>query len=211
MSTSTDGCLICGGTLKTATGEPCPVCCKEQPKVSPVVVGIPAQYQGVRFDKSFLPQKLQGSYGDFMEELLITVVNDIAFYQKNLLICCRPNSGKTIWAYSLYAEVIAKGYTCPPLLDIVEARDALNSYSEKLTGAALSSARCAIIKLPRDMQFWMFNTISYVIERRVRAGGFTVFLYGGTIEELKLIDRDSCLSWLRGTGAFNTIKVESFS
>lgn len=208
---STNSCLICGGTYRTALGEPCPECCKEKPKASPVVAGIPAQYQGVMFDKSFLPQKLQGTYGEFMEELLRTIVNDIAFYQKNMLICCRPNSGKTVWAYSLYAGIIEKGYSCPPLVDIVEVRDILSSYTDKEGSALLSSSRCAIVKLPRDMQFWMFNKLSHILERRVRGGGFTIFLYGGTIEELKVVDRDGCLSWLRGTGAFNTVKVESFS
>lgn len=209
MST-VNSCLICGGTLKTALGEPCPECCKELPKMSPVVAGIPAQYQGVRFDKSFLPHELQKNYGEFMEELLATVIHDIAFYQKNMLICCRPNSGKTVWAYSLYAELIAKGYKTPPLMDIVEARDLMNSYSDKDGNTLLSKARCVIIKLPRDMQFWMFNSISYIIERRVRGGGFTIFLYGGTIEELTQLDKDNCLSWLRGSGAYNSVKVESF-
>lgn len=203
-------CLICGGTLKTATGEPCPVCAKVEKMEVPIVAGVPVQYQGIKFDKSFLPQNLQGKYGEFMEELLTTILNDFAFYQKNMIICCRPNSGKTVWSYTLYAEAMSKGYTMPPLLDIVEVRDVLNSYKDKDMNDLMSHARCAIIKLPRDMQFWMFNTISYVVERRVRGGGFTIFLYGGTTEDLSQIDKDGCLNWLRGSGAYNTVKVESF-
>ena len=101
------GCLICGGTLVTVDGKPCPECCKNGAMVPPVVKGIPAQYQGVKFDKSFLPAEMQGKYGEYMEELLLTIINDIAFYQKNIIICSRPNSGKTIWAYNLIAELTA--------------------------------------------------------------------------------------------------------
>ena len=203
-------CLICGGTLLTALGEPCPECCKERPLQAPVVKGIPIQYQGVRFDKSFLPNNMQSTYGKFMEELLETIVNDYAFYQKNLIICSRPNSGKTVWSYNLYAELTAKGYNLPPLKDIVEVKNILNSFDDVDMNTLFSTARCAIIKLPRDMQFWMFNSMSYIIERRVRNSGFTIFLFGGTVEELEQIDRDGCLKYLRGSGAYNTVKIESF-
>lgn len=203
-------CLICGGTLKTALGEPCPECTKKEGLQAPVVAGIPLQYQGVNFDKSFLPQELQKDYGTFMEDLLITIVNDIAFYQKNLIICSRPNSGKTVWAYTLYARLIAKGFETPPLMDIVEARDALNTWDNKEKGILLSSARCAVIKIPRDMQFWMFDTMSYILERRVRSNGFTIFLFGGSLDDLNAIDRKSTLSVMRGTGAYNTVKIHSY-
>lgn len=203
-------CLICGGTLKTALGEPCPQCAKLGEIKIPVVTGVPVQYQGVRFDKSFLPQNMQKAYGEFMEELLITIINDYAFYQKNMIICSRPNSGKTVWAYNLYSELTSKGYKIPPLLDIVEVRNAMDSYDDKDLNNLLSTARCAIIKLPRDMRFWMFNSLSYIVERRVRSGGFTIFLFGGTVEDLDSIDRDGVLKYLRGNGSYNTVKIESF-
>lgn len=203
-------CLICGGTLRDANGNPCPVCTKAEVHTTPVVKGIPIQYQGVAFDKSFLPANMQEKYGSFMEELMTTILNDLAFYQKNMIICSRPNSGKTIWAYNLYAKMISKGYDVPPLLDVVEVRDALNSYENKELSRQLSTSRCAIIKIPRDMQFWMFDSISYIVERRVRGGGFTIFLFGGTVDDLNRIDKNGTLSYLRGGGAYNTVKVESF-
>lgn len=203
-------CLICGGTKITAFGEPCPECTKNEAPASPVVAGIPTQYQGVAFDKSFLPNSMQEKYGTFMEELSRTIINDLPFYQKNMIICSRPNSGKTVWAYDLYAKMIAKGYKTPPLLDVVEVRDALNSYDNKDLSNLISTARCAIIKIPRDMQFWMFDTISYIIERRVRSNGFTIFLFGGTVEDLSNLDRNKTLSYLRGNGSYNTVRIESF-
>lgn len=203
-------CLICGGTGITADGKPCPNCSSVEAKTAPIVAGIPAQYQGVGFDKSFLPTNMQGEYGEFMEDLANSIINDLPFYQKNMIICSRPNSGKTIWAYSLYAKMIAKGYPTPPLMDIVEARNAMNSYDDKDLSRLLSTSRCAIIKIPRDMQFWMFDSMSYIIERRVRSNGFTIFLFGGTVEDLNMLDKNKVLSYLRGSGSYNTVKVESF-
>lgn len=203
-------CLKCGGDGKMANGSLCPECSKLIVKKTPIVQGIPVQYQGVKFDKKFLPEKEQKEYGTFMEDLLTTIVNDLSFYQKNLCICSRANSGKTVWAYSLIALLSAKGYTIPNLRDITEVRNILNSYDNKEEAALWSSARCAIIKLPRDMQPWMFDVMSYVVERRVRSDGFTIFLYGGTLDDLKFIDKYNRLPNMLGTGSYNTIKVESF-
>lgn len=203
-------CIMCGGTGVLVDGSPCPKCATEMLRTVPEVYGVPVQYQGVRFDKNFLPEKQQKTYGVFMEELLDTIINDLAFYQKNLLICSRPNSGKTVWSYNLYAKVIEKGYDMPPLKDIVEVRDILNSYSNKELAQMYSTARCAIIRIPRDVQFWMIDTISYVVERRVRSDGFTIFMFAGTEQDLKNADKYDKLKYLRGTGAYNTICVKSF-
>lgn len=205
-----EGCLICGGTLRTVLGEPCPNCCKDGKMLPPIVKGIPAQYQGVRFDKSFLPAEMQGKYGEYMEELLTTILSDASFYQKNLVICSRPNSGKTIWAYNLISDLASQGLEIPMLRDISEVRDILNSYDNKDLNRQYSEARCVIIKLPRDMQPWMFDSISYVIERRVRNDGFTIFLFGGTEDDLKQLDRYGRLYNLKGTGAYNTVSIVSF-
>lgn len=203
-------CLKCGGTGFLLSGEPCPDCSEELGVLTPIVHGVPAQYQGIQFDKSFLPEKEQKTYGVFMEELLDNIIHDYAYYQKNLLICSRPNSGKTVWAYNLYSILASKGYEIPPLRDISEVRSILNSYDNKQEAQLFSSARCAIVKIPRDIQPWMFDTMSYLVERRVRSNGFTIFLFGGSLDELKLLDRFDKLKYLRGTGAYNTIKIESF-
>lgn len=177
----------------------------------PTVYGVPAQYQGIRFDKSFLPEKEQKEYGVFMEELLETIINDIAFYQKNLIICSRPNSGKTVWSYNLYSLVTAKGYEMPPLKDVTEVRNILNSYNDKELAQLFSTSRCAVIRIPRDVQAWMFDTIAYIIERRVRSDGFTIFMFGGTEADLKAVDRFEKLKYLRGSGAYNTVSIKSFN
>jgi hypothetical protein len=183
---------------------------KEQTSMVPIVYGVPAQYQGLKFDKSFLPDKEQKDYGTFMEELMTTIVNDIAFYQKNMIICSRPNSGKTVWAYNLYSLITSKGFDMPPLKDVTEVRNILNSYTDKEMTQLYSDARCAVIRIPRDVQFWMFDTIGYIIERRVRSNGFTIFMFGGSEQDLKVVDKFDKLKYLRGTGAYNTVCIKSF-
>lgn len=202
-------CMLCSGTFKTATGEPCPVCCDKVESV-PIVAGVPVQYQGVKFDKSFLPLEMQGTYGEFMETLMTNIINDIAFYQKNILICSRPNSGKTVWAYSLISLIMSKGYGIPQLKDLMEVRAILNNYSDKEANELISTARCVVIKIPLDVQFWMFDILSSIVERRVRSNGFTIFLYGGTDEELRYADKNNKLKYILGSGAYNSIKLESF-
>lgn len=203
-------CIHCGGDGKLGNGLPCPVCSANILKEIPIVQGIPIQYQGVRFDKKFLPDKEQDKYGTFMEELLITIVNDSNFYQKNLLICSRPNSGKTVWAYSLISLLMAKGIETPNLRDIIEVRQIMSSYENKEESMLWSTARCAIVKIPRDIQPWILDSITTIIERRVRSGGFTIFLYGGTKEELMHSDRFEKLKYVIGNGSYNTLRIESF-
>lgn len=203
-------CIYCGGDGVMANGEPCPIHGKVSAIELPVLQSIPIQYQGVRFDKSFLPEKEQNGLGNYLEELLDTITHDITFYQKNILICSRPNSGKTIWAYTLYAMLVKNNREVPPLRDVIEVRDLFASKGTTDEARLFSEARCAIIKVPRDLQPWLFDSIAAIVERRVRNNGFTIFLYGGTKDDLKQIDRYGVLKSLEGTGAYNTIEIKSF-
>jgi len=204
-------CLRCGGTGILVNGDRCTECEKDTSALQPMVYGVPAQYQGVKFDKSFLPEKFQKTYGEFMEELMHTILTDYAFYQKNILICSKPNTGKTVWTYNLYSELSSKGYEIPTLRDIIEVRNILNSYADKDEANLISNARCMVVKIPKDIQFWMFDTLSSLVERRVRNDGFTIFLFGGSKDDLKYADKYGRLRDLEGTGAYNSIKIYDFN
>lgn len=206
------GCLLCGGSFKMVNGQPCPNC-KPDLKMVPKSMCIPIQYQGVKFDSSFIPMKMQKDYGTYMDKLMKEIVTNIGVFQKNILICSRPNSGKSVWAYSLCATLYDKGVECPPVMDIIEAKNLLNSYDKESAEKAklLSMARCAVLKVPKDLQSWMFDVILYIIERRVQYNGFTIFLYGGTEYDIKEKDKYGKMQYLRGTGAYHTIEVKSFT
>lgn len=209
-------CLLCGGTGITYDGDPCPNCSgellKKAMRTSHRGILIPMQYQGVEFDKSLLPEAMQSGYGSFMEDLLRNIYTDYSLYQKNILICSRPNSGKTIWSYSLINILYDKGFSMPDIQDLLTVREILN-YK---TGDAqmydeIVNSRGLIVRLPSDMQFWMFDVIQTIIERRVSKNGFTIFLYNAGLERLKQADKNNTLANIVGTGSFHTIKVEDFT
>ena len=208
------GCLKCGDTGLMANGEPCPDCAEKllkQATKQKHLATVPTQYQGVSFDKSFLPFDEQKKYGAFMEDLLKTIYADCGLYQKNHLICSRPNSGNTVWGYTLITLLSEKGYYLPTIMDLVTVRDYLN-YSSRDSEMAevIQAARGLIVRVPADCQFWMLDIIMYILERRVQRNGFTIFLYNGKYEQLKQCDKNGKLPYIIGTGAWHTVKLEDF-
>lgn len=208
------GCLKCGGDGTMANGLPCPDCKDEIIKKAMTrrnIANVPTQYQGVSFDKSFLPFDEQAKYGAFMEDLLKTIYADCGLYQKNYLICSRPNSGKTVWGYTLITLLADKGFYLPPIMDLVAVRDILN-YSNRdaeLT-KEVQVSRGLVVRVPADAQFWMLDIILYILERRVARNGFTIFLYNGKYEQLKQCDKYGKLPYIIGSGAWHTVKLEDF-
>ena len=208
-------CLECHGTGFKADMSICQACFEE---LQSNMIGsyrgptVPMQYQGIKFDKMFLPLSLHKPYGEFMEDLLKTIVSDYHIYQKNLLICSRPNSGKTVWAYNLIMMLSDKGYQIPTVLDLMTVREHLNYKSNDTELQNLvQRSRGLIVRLPAEMQFWMFSIMQSIIERRVAHNGFTVFLYSGKYSNLKAADRDDVLESILGAGSFHTIRLEDFS
>ena len=208
------GCLKCGDTGTLVDGSPCPIC--KDKIISKAMRGrniaaVPTQYQGVSFDKSFLPFDEQKKYGAFMEDLLHTIYADCGLYQKNYLICSRPNSGKTVWGYTLITMLADKGFYLPPIMDLVAIRDVLNySTRDAEMSEAVQSSRGLIVRVPADAQFWMLDIILYILERRVARNGFTIFLYNGKYEQLKQCDKNDKLPYIIGSGAWHTVKLEDF-
>lgn len=207
-----NGCLKCSGTGFLAGGTiPCPVCNSRHDEVLPTYEDVPIQYQGLVFDKDLLPHGMQDFYGKFMEELKQEILNNVSVFQRNTLICCRPNCGKSVWAYNIYSHLKSRGVTIPPIKDILEVRDIFNLVQNDTTLLKeYSNSRLAIIKLPRHVTADMFDLMFTIIERRVRNNGCTIFLYGGTKDDLKKQDYFGKLKYLTGNGSFNSIKIESF-
>lgn len=202
-------CLRCGGDGWLPSGEPCPECSKKLMKTIEYTQDIPQQYQGVVFDKAFLPLRMQGDYGSFLENTLHQIVANTEAFTRNLLICSKPNSGKTIWAYNVIAKLSEAGYRVPPIRDITEIRNILNGFDQD-EYELYSNSKCAIIRIPADVQPWMFDTILYILERRVNHNGFTIFIYNGDIKELRSKDRYGKLRAIEGDGAFLSLLTKSF-
>ena len=204
-------CLKCGNTGIMSNGEPCD-CGIREPIVLPTCLNIPVQYQNVRFDRSFLRADLQGTYGNFMEKLLKDCTDNLHSFHKNVLICAPPNSGKTVWVYTLCGLLYARGIVMPDLMDLMQARDILLNYygTDKDAIIKLSTAQIAVIKIPLDLPNKFPETISTIIERRVRSNCSTIFMYGGSYRDLEAQDKFGKLKPILGDGSYNTLSVNSF-
>lgn len=205
-------CLKCGGTGITVDGTPCD--CRTAGKVElPIVLEVPSIYQNIEFSASLVPMNMSKQYGIDLESI-VDVVKSRGSYPSNLLICSPPNTGKTVFAYTIYKYQYVKGLPMPELIDLIEARDLLysNSYDDNITAmkSKLISSPIAIIKIPRDLPNKFADTMSSIIERRVRKNGNTIFLFGGSINDLYNQDRFNVLKSIIRDGSYNSLKVMSY-
>lgn len=204
-------CLKCGGTGITATGDVCD-CGVKMKVIIPSSLKVPLQYQNVRFDKMLLRSELQGSYGTYMERLLHDCTFNLHSFHKNILICAPPNSGKTVWTYTVCGMLYAKGVRMPEFMDIMQARSILLSYYGYSDAdiSSISNSSLAIFKIPTDLPNKFADTILALVERRVRCNGSTIFMYSGSWDDMKAQDTFNKLKYVVGDGSYNSIEVKSF-
>lgn len=210
MISAESGCIQCGGTGYLLNGDICD-CTTVNAINFPVLSKVPIQYQGTQFDKSFLSQKLDVNYGIYLEDLLKQVATGKPL-RKNFLICSPPNTGKTVFAYTLIGMMYSKGVVLPELMDLIEVRDImLAQYKQDYDKLLLiNTAPIMLIKLPSDLPSKFGETISLIIERRVRNNGSTIFLFGGNKQDLLNQDRFGKLSAILGDGNYNSLLLKSW-
>lgn len=205
------GCIFCGGTGTTADMKPCTCAGSgEVQKINPNKV--PNAYKDIsEFDSSFLPGFVSQAYKDFMQNIYGDMKTSCKL-DRNLLICSPPNSGKTILAYSVYNNLDNRGVRHLPLMDLLEVRDLMHGYSkDKELLLLLEKSPIVFVILPADVPTRFVDTMSMIIQRRVRTGGGTIFLYGGTSKSLSNIDTYGKLSLLKGDGSYSSLGVYSYT
>lgn len=180
--------------------------------ILPSSMKVPLQYQNVRFDSRMLPAWVDGAYGAFMSSLLRELTSNMQLFSRNLLVCSPPNTGKTVFAYTVNGILYGKGIPVAELRDVLEVREIfLNPYAPTHSEAdSISKAKVVFIKIPMDLPNKLAETMSMIIERRVRNNGSTVFLFSGSKEDLLAQDRFGKLQGMLGDGAFNSIEVKSW-
>lgn len=208
-----DKCLKCGDTGTQVDGTPCD--CRKSGAVNvPVVLEVPSIYQTSEFSASLVPIKMPRTYGIELEDI-IDVIKSKGRFSHNILICSPPNTGKTVFAYTIYRHQYVKGLSMPEVMDLIEARELLNStsYDEHIirNKEKLVSSTLAIIKVPLDLPNKFAETMSTILERRVRKNGVTIFLYGGTIFDLQNQDRFNVLKNIIRDGSYNSLKVINYT
>lgn len=205
------GCLKCGDTGVCINGEPCD-CGIHIGFIMPSFIQVPEQYQNNPFDARLLPQWMPGDYGMFMTKLVKDCTVNNRYMHQNVLVCSPPNSGKTVMAYSVIGSLYAQGQKVFGLMDIMEVRALLmEPYHADREGILLfGESPVVFIKIPLELPTKLAAMMSLVVERRVRKGGSTVFLYSGAKEDLVAQDTFGRLQALFGDGAYNSILVKSW-
>lgn len=214
------GCLKCGDTGSmpiidpdgTIHSEPC-TCGAGLEVRLPSMLSVPTQYQGVKFDKSLVRKDLDESYGRYLDKLLKMCTTDLGNFHKNILICSPPNSSKTVFAYTVYGMLYPQGVHVPEIMDLMEAREVLLNYYgvDRDVQSLLSTAKIAFIKVPQDLPPKFAETMSTIIERRVRQNASTIFLTSCSVDDIMAQDKFNKFKALKGDGSYNSLEVVSWN
>ena len=71
--------------------------------------------------------------------------------------------------------------------------------------------RCILfVRSPSVITYDTYNNMSMLLDRRVRRGGSTIFLYNGTWRSLTSIDKRGTLKFLQGDGSGTSLEVSSW-
>ena len=203
-------CLSCGGTGIKLDGSQCE--CQAGLDIQfPALSEIPIQYQETKFNKTFVKSTMPIAYGNYMESLLTDILEKRGAINKNILICAPPNTGKTVLGYSVYGLLYAKGIATPEILDLVEVRGIFMGKCIDVDKMTLwTKSPIAFIKIPMDVPGRYGETISTIIDRRVRNNGSTIFLFNGNKHDLEALDTFNKFKPLMGDGTFMSLDVKNF-
>ena len=205
-------CIKCGNTGLLADGKPCDCGAQSVRLVLPPHMKLPLQYQNIKYNKEFIRPEFKDTLGAFMERLLKEITTDLHSYFRNYIICSPANTGKTVWAYNLYSLLYSQGENMPELLDLMQVREVLVNYYNKDDELRdkISNARIMVVRIPMDLPNKFVETISTIVDRRVRNSCSTIFIYNGSRADLYAQDNFGKLKYLEGDGSFNTLCIKSF-
>ena len=211
-------CIKCGGDGIDGDGRPCD-CRKKISSAYDAVccMDIPEQYRGITFARELLPPDVDTSYGEFLQDLYRAIMSGI-LPQENYLIASPIGHGKTIFAYSCIEQLFRRGFSIFPIYDVLEIINILTNFDlgrkqdyDISEPGQLCEVPLLFVKIPRVSRYEIFDAISMILDRRVRRGGITIFLFDGTYNYLSSLDRNHVLEGLVGDGHYTTVKVKSWS
>lgn len=217
MSEKMKYCAVCGGCGITLKGEVCQ--CQLNVKQFYDAVGridIPPTYQGRVFNKVILSHTMPADYGNYLQEIYDNVTT-LRWKNHNVMICSPPGTGKTTLAYSAIEQLFRKGISTLTLFDIFELKKIAMDYDcgrkpayDVETPEDLVKAPYLFVRVPRVTNFDAYDTIAYILDKRVRRGGSTFFLYNGKWEDLIAMDKYKVVSSLKGDGSCNTLDCRTW-
>lgn len=200
-------CPICGNKGIRPDGEPCK--CRVQIEAiydDMPGVDVPPQYVGLRFSSALVPQDLGPSYGSRLDELHMQITTN-SLRNHNLCICSPSSHGKTVWAYSCIQNLFRHRTPVCPIVDVLEFVRMMNEFRDK---EDWYDVPYLFLNIPTEVTQQVRSGIVTIIERRVRRGNSTIFLYDGSWGMLTYGDRFGTLKNLQGDGSFHSVDVLSF-
>ena len=211
-------CPICGGLGIKKDGTLCD-CPNAQRAFGEGVscLDIPKQYAGKEFNSKLIPRDCGDIYINYLTTLHNNLITQkISTY--NCLVCSPIAHSKTIMAYSVIENLYRKHIPTFPVFTTSEMRNVLNSldngqettYGTSTPASNFLVAPYIFVKIPILLEWSTFPIILDIMDRRVRRGLSTIFLYDGDYENLVKMDKNNIIAQLRGNGYYMTLDIHKF-
>jgi hypothetical protein len=98
-----------------------------------------------------------------------------------------------------------------PLYDVLELRRMMYDYDMgRVNMADFYDVKYLFVKIPVELTFPARAAVVTLIDRRVRRGNSTIFIYNGSWHALTLGDDNGIISGLQGDGSFASLQVHNF-
>lgn len=177
---------------------------------------IPEQYQGMVFSSALISKDMPDAYVIFMQNLYDSIVS-LKMRHKNLIICSPVATSKTTLAYCAIQTLFRKGIDTFPLYDVNEIKRIMSDmdfnrkqlYDVK-DPEKLLTVPYLFAKVPSAITIETYDIISMILDRRVRRGNTTIFLYNGTWESLTRADNMKVMASLVGDGSYGTLENKTW-
>lgn len=208
-------CVMCGNSGLDINNNPCS--CRTNVKSffdEVTLLDVPEQYRGVKFNSTLLPKDLGESYEKYLQSVYDSILVN-KWKCHNALIVSPINHGKTILAYSCMENLFRRGVPTFPLFDVLELKriifdmDLCKKQTYDVSDPEeLLSVPILFTRIPSLISWEVFDIILTLLDRRVRRGNSTIFLYSGSWSHLQSFDKGNVLQGLMGDGTYNTIEVK---
>lgn len=211
-------CVKCGNSGKDLDGNICECQFNKEEFIREVTcLDVPENYRGIIFNTFLVPKDIDESYGRYLDKLHNDITS-LTMRSKNVCICAPVKHGKSIFAYSVIERLFRRGIPVFPIFDVLEIKRMFldidlcrKPYYETDNPEFLLDSPYLFVKIPRLPAIEVYDTISVIVDRRVRRGNSTIFLYDGTWKQLLYGDKFRILESLEGDGNYKSIEVKSWS
>lgn len=218
MTTKIKYCPDCMNTGLDIDNNPCKCRFNAQSFYETVsCLTIPPQYRGIRFNKLLVPKDVHESYAKSLQDIYDGVVN-CNFENRNVVIASPINHSKTVLAYSCIEALFRRGIPTFPVYDLLEIKRIIldmdlgrEQFYDVENPETLYTVPVLFVKIPRVTDWAVFDTFATLLDRRVRRGNSTIFLYDGVWNFLVNSDKSGTLAGLMGDGTYNTVEVIAYS